>query len=435
MADWTLLLAASPLNQEPGTNGLISPLSLASGISVTMKNDDIDALSFTVPGRHYQTALIETGVTDVLVYRNDAVIQRFRVTARAFSSSNGNLTCQVTGSSYRELLNATVFADEGSNLNHLSWEADTEQTAIAYTIIQDAQAKSSGTLGITRGVVPANLLNVTAFVEDLSTTVEPQWFFAVGSSRGQGIQRLANGESTPVTVPPEGVLPGFDWSIDPDPNAPLTGLVFNAWNKEARRTSSELVTDFLLSEATMATWSMVEDMGAYANVVRVHGVRAEVDGVLLAMPEDAWVPADHNPIDHPERGRWEFDLGTELDTTEKVAARAENEYRAHTLFADAWTVTLTPGRWEGPDSFWLGDNLRVMLQVDAVNDEGNATGVSVLEFPPADDLTKTLRVQEISVSVDSSGAESVTVGLNRPPFSLLDQIAAVQTQVTEVARR
>lgn len=418
MADWTLLLSRSPLNTVTGT-GVITPLTLVSGVSMSYALDDIDTISFSVPGRHYQAGLILEGETDVLAVRDDVVVQRFRVVSKTFGSSSGTVTCNVTASSYREIVNGWIFADGDTR----TWDDPTEQTEVAWEIISEGQAKPQGNLGLglTRGVMPGVEIDVVLEPLDVDLETKKVEYFDDGSARGAAIQALADGVQTE-----EGVSPGFEWTIEPDPSDPMTKMKFNAWNKGGRHYASGVPADFLLSEANMATWTVASDMSNYFNVGRIAvAVGSDTNneatgvGVVTGFEPPVWIPADKEPeLEADERrGRWEKNIPNDkYSTPEQIEAYGENVYaEAHERF-DEWSCTLQPGRWEGRGDFWVGDTLRVVLQVPAVDEDGNETGDLNL------DIDKEMRVYKIDITIGTGGAEQISLALNRPQVDILDQL-------------
>jgi len=66
----SLALFNSPLNTGAGTTGQIAALGLASGRKLTFDLVNAHTLSFTLPGRHPTTALVQVGISDVLAWWN-----------------------------------------------------------------------------------------------------------------------------------------------------------------------------------------------------------------------------------------------------------------------------------------------------------------------------------------------------------------------------
>jgi hypothetical protein len=418
MATWTLLLMTSPRNTFGGT-GLVTPLTRASGISLGFSVNDIETLSFSLPGRHYQTALIEEGVSDVIAYRDELVIQRFRVVSMAIGASGTNVTVSVTCSSYKEVVNGWLIHEEDSrNYPVLAGQSADD---VAWAILDEGQSKPDRNLGMTRGLAPADpLADHTGYEpDDVSVDLTPLYFFAAGESRMAAIDRIG------------AVVDGFDWSIDPDPADPLGALKANFWNRGERHTDGfpSGLSNFLLSEASMASWSTTRDMSNYANVLRVTG-GTPTDNTVITLPADAeWRPADKNPDLSLDRGAWEALVTTDSVDQDEVARFADEQYALHTLKAQEWTCALMPGRWQGPSDFWVGDICRVLLRVETLDDSGRSTGEYLLDVDDA------MRVVTVNIGVGTSGSEDVTLQLNRPIPTLFDQLYKLRRQINNIQRR
>lgn len=597
MATWTLYLMETPLNTPGGQTGLVTPLTLASGVSMGYKIDDIDTLSFSVPGRHFQTGLIHEATSDIIAYRDDEVMQRFRVTSLALEGTGTSVTVNATCSAYREVVNAWMFhgstdigvttftgatdmlstaiphtlvvgdtvtfsdfelialdagsvsqvgsgsrwfvinvpssttfqisdapggttwnqigdvralhtyirgdvldypgeimgkvtfaaatdlgtttyvhtlavgdqiefgpitstngvlADtryyvktvpssttftfsltpggstvdiftDGSTIFLRRLTATNDPVAVAWNILNEGQVKVDGDLSCTQGVAPVTALTRRAYEastigEDVNPTTAAH-YFSPGQSRADGINQLANLDD------------GFEWAIEPDPADPWASLVFNTWNRGGRFTATAGSSDFVLSEASMASWSLTNDMSEYANVLRVSPNSDTIDGTVGGLDPPVWRPVTENPSGTgadpfaESKGRWEMDLTSTQYKPDLVAAYADEQLVIHQDRSSQLGCTLVPGRWGGKDDFWLGDSMRMLLQVALVDDENVPTGDYLI------DLDDVVRAVGINITVGTDGSEQVTLELNRTSKSLLDTLYRLQGDVSTMKRR
>lgn len=153
MPTWSLLHRPSPLNAGDTTRWY-GELTKASGRKLTFSTVEPATLTFDMPGNHPQTAALEPLLTDVLAFRDAEVTQRFRIVSRSLSKDGGVLKASFSAVSYKALLDAWV-VHSGDTKHFLN----AEQTAIAWTVISEGQARANGALGLTRGILPATTVN------------------------------------------------------------------------------------------------------------------------------------------------------------------------------------------------------------------------------------------------------------------------------------
>jgi hypothetical protein len=419
MTEWVVLLAHSPLNTAGGTSGLLGPLKLATGVSVDFNLDDHDTLTFTLPGDHYQTGYVRAGVTDVILERDGVTVQRFRVMSRKFDASGPNFTCSVTAWSYRAVLDEWIFHSTDKLDYETVSETDptAEQSAIAWNIVNEGQAKAHGNLNVSRGITPSVPVYRQLYIEDVSDGA-PQHYFSVAQPRGSEIQsKIASLED------------GFEWSIEPDPAKPRTHLKFNTWNVGHRNYHSGGISPLLLSPATMESWSIDETMDEYANVIRVVGSTA-TDVVGGEGPE-AWRPVSESPAGSPPEGRWERDVPTDIPTQAEVDAYAAKAIADYTGYTAQWSIKLQPGRWNGPSHLWVGDSARLIVNIPPRDDDGN-----VIEG--AEDVVSindTLRCIGVQVSISSTGTEDVSLTINKTKRDFLTYVRRLSDRLASIERR
>lgn len=430
MASWTLLLMENPLANSGGS-GQIGELTKATSrqLSFTIAGDT--SLSFAMPGRHQQTAQIIPLISDVLAIRSvsdpitgaetSRVVQRFRVVSRQLDKAGGVLTASFSAVSYKALLGAWILHDTDVR----SWATSTEQTAIAWSILAEGQSKAAGSLGITRGHQPTTpvmrIYGPTTSTDGTTTTTTP--YFPAGKTRLEAIQDLADNQG------------GFEWDIEPDPAAPYTAMVFNAWNvvDGGRNQHAPDISDLVLDDGgSVAGYSHTVTPSDYADVVRFSGGG---DGTVTLNP--AWYPTTQDPTETPPEGRWERDLSdTDLVDQNTINTRSSAAYTTAHDYVPELTVNLRRGRWQGPDQLWLGDRARVII-TEAVEDISDPSPGNLNDWivyiggagdPPA-------KVAQLDVTVDDLGAEDVSITLDRSMSTTISEVKGILSRLRKLERR
>lgn len=407
---WTLLHMKSPLNtdrDESLETGQIGELTTASSRKLTFSTVDADTLSFDMPGNHLQTARITPLVDDVLVFRGEVPVQRFRVVSRQLSKDSGVLKAQFTAVAYKALLDAWIFHDAEPR----SFVA-TEQTDIAWEIIRSGLSTFAGAdMGLSRGTLPQTLV-----VRDLIGSIEeggdrPEYFLP-GMKRREAIDNVSN------------MINGFEWSIDPDPLDPYRLLKFNTWNVGKRTVHPDRSPLVLDDGGSMTSWSHTVTPTDYGNVIRHTGTSSVEEGQRALEP--VWWPSTRNPVEPAPEGRWERDINnSDLTTQSAVDSYARSAYEQVHDYVPEISANLRRGVWRGPGQLWVGDKARFIVTepVDGV------PGEWILY------IDEDVRVIEVNVDVDEQGAEDVSLALNRPPFSSDRDARRVYDRLTRLERR
>lgn len=402
-AAWSFWLIDTPLNtQVNGGNGLIGQLDLASDRSMTFNLTDPDTLSFSMPLRHPDTAKVQVMSTDVVAICNDRVVQRFRVKSRRRSKSGDQLSASFAAVAYKAVVGAWIVHDQPTTStgtlpkNTLDWPASLNPAQrtppqIMWTILSEGQATSPAHyIALTRGNVPAGAVAVELDATGGGTNAD-QHYLQPGMTRQQALDQVA------------GLDPGYEWSIDPDPAAPLTGLKLNVWRAGERTqftgTGLDAYSSLVLeSGSTVADWDENEDPGEWANVARVTGLdTSSVDTAGVAAT--AWRPAGQvpNQVDYgdgaglrwPVEGAVERDIGAGRTTPQAIGLTADFEAAQALDYQPEYTVTLAGGKWPGVQALWVGDRTRVVI--------------------PDVNLSAYLRVASVNVGLDSSGSGTVSM--------------------------
>jgi hypothetical protein len=339
MTGWKLI--AGPASDGPDTE-----LTAATGRKLTCRLGQPSDVAFILDGRHEQALAVDELISDIWTYRDRELLHRGRV---GTTTDNGNADSHTTvynAPCYRALLDRRRIDDA----DKLSYVAE-DQAAITWQLIQATQGKTGGNLGITRGTG-----QTTGYLRDRLLTP--------GKYIGETINQLADLDG------------GFDWEIDPL-------LRLNIYNP-ARGRATDVVLNYPGAVASFTRTVLPAD---YANAIRA------------TAGTDPRAPEYREAADLATRpeGRWETDRGFP-DILEQSTLAAKADY----LLADAavlrptYTLTLKQGRYPGPQSLWLGDSCRVVIQSGRLNEDSLQ------------------RVMEIVFDIDDNGAETVRVTVGRP---------------------
>lgn len=411
MATWAALLMETPRNTPAGTTGIITPLSLASGLAPSFTVDDIDTISFSLPGGHYHSALVVAGATDVILTRDEKVVQRYRVVSKSISAQGGQTTVQVTASDYREVVNNWILHDGTVSPDPLDYPFTTGESAdeVAWLILNRAQSRSTERdIRLTRGLLPTiGLPDHLGYVNDDTTST----FFTGGQSIKEAVDTILH------------VDDGCDWSIEPNPADPYGALVFNTWNRGQRHNPAFPggLSTLLLSTGSMASFST--DQVPHKNVLRASGLTDDTGPSVVR-----WAPAGENPTEFTEAGAWEATVSTDQPNYDQVEKFLAEQYDLAVTGQGNWQVTLHPREWLGPDDLWIGDSARLVVQLGTVDDGGDPTDDLLL------DVDDVMRVVRLTVTISGAG-ETLSLELNRPSVSLLDEIYQLRTDLAAQRRR
>ena len=83
-----------------------------------------------------------------------------------------------------------------------------------------------------------------------------------------------------------------------------------------------------------------------------------------------------------------------------------------------YSLQLAPGVWNGPETCWLGDTIRLVAR------SGHRL-----------DVDTDVRIVEIGVDVGDDGGETVTLVCDRPPPDLFRASHADRSRLTNLERR
>ena len=342
-------------------------LTYARNRSLDLKLSEPSTASFTIDGRSEQAAAIAELASEVSVYRDRELLFRGFIGSTADTVSEDRHDVQVTVVDYR------------GRLDRLLIDADTTYTTaldrnISWDLIDDAQAKTGGDLGISRGPALSGLTSRTIT-------------FTGGISVREALDRLAS------------LAPGFDWDITPEREFVLF---------DQRGANNGVILDY---GGLVSAVSVNFDPSTYANAVRVSG-----DATTTAQTAAA------GDIGSRPEGRYEAQQGiSDITTDATLASRATLLLAEKQLIRSSFTVTLRNGdndliRWGGPTDIGLGDTCRMVVRSGRL------------------DVNRLVRVFEIRVSIGANNDETVTLTLDAPEETFVDRIRRQQARLEVLER-
>lgn len=397
MSDWSFFLFDTPLNTDSGT-GQITELTAANGRKLTFSLTEGADFSFAMPGSHWQTPLVRPGLTDVIAFRDDRPMQRFHVLQRTMAKQGGVVSCSYQAVSYRALLEKWLIHD-GATRDF----SQVEQTAIAWTLISQAEARAGEQWNLARGIEPD-----TSVLRDRlpGPDGDPSHGFDAGTAVGDAVRDLSR------------VTNGFEYDIEPSAAAPQTALHFNAWNLGLRKQHDGEFSDLVLDDGgTMAEWTRIDSMADYGNVVRAQGRAPTGENTTGATGPVSWRPSPASTSPASPYGRWERAVSSEATTQTSLDAFAQGERDRLLDPAPEWSAVLRGGRWD-PDALFVGDYARV-----------------VVSDLPDEDVDETMRVQKVDVTLSDEGVEVVSLALGRPPVDYVRFRQDLERRLARLERR
>lgn len=270
--------------------------------------DDGCTFSFTVPGYTPEAAAISELDTDIWLYRDGLLDQRFRIIQIDQSwGTSGEDNVSVTAVCYRR-----VFAGRYLNTN-LSFD-QVSQGDIIWDLIDHSQNLVNGNLGITAG--------------SLGPTILRDRNYEAGQNILDIIKDLCN------------VINGPSWEINEN-------LQLNVSQYSLFPTNPAPI----ILGATASSMSRPSGASKFANVALVSGNQQETS---FEIAEAVSLPAD-------PRGRWERRASyPSVSLQQTLVDHADGlltEYQAPTTI---WAVEVEPERFFGDAQYELGDFVRVV---------------------------------------------------------------------------
>jgi hypothetical protein len=364
----------------PASGGHELALTEASARRYTARLNDNSELSFSIDGRHEQSAAIEELSTDIHLLFSDStgttILDRCRVGQTRDDVGETEHRVEVTCLDYRAVLARRRLYSDAT----LTYTA-VDQAEIAWSMINYTQGKAGGNLGISKGWVGT------------SPTGQPRdRTYEAGDSIGERIQELSE------------VIDGYDWDITP---TSASALRLDVWSPE--RGSDRGVV--LIHGGLAAQVQREVNPSDYANALRYTGASDPA-----TTPDESEATDLAQPDVFPQ-GRWDAAFGDDGLTQDGLDDRAAWQLAQSQVVTPVYTVRLTRGSWDGPDHIWLGDTVRLVvrsgrLAVDAA-----------------------LRVHEVEIALDGDGGENITLTLGGPRPDFRRWPSAIDKRLKNLERR
>lgn len=357
-------------------------LSHLTSRELTVSLTEPNRVSFSVNGLDPEAALLSEGISDVWWVRENVVMFRGRLVSATdtVDETTHEIACECVD--YRGLLDqrSVVSPDEfhpgeadfgREYLFDDHWKLED----IAWDLIADAQALPGGDLGVTKGI-----FTPTGQEKDIT--------FRDGDSVLSCLNTLSQAD------------PGFEFTIDHNRK-------FNLYYPR-RGVDRGVKLDY---GGLIAHLTRVVDLPAtYANWTRSSGDQQMSSEDPLGWKVERAVP---DLATRPE-GRWdkEFPNAPELLTETALAGAAARNFAVASDTTPRYDLTFSPGQWEGPNHVWVGDTVTVHAQRGRLN------------------VATTTRVQTLTLSLDQSNHETVSVSVGPPPVDPVAYIARTLRQLT-----
>jgi hypothetical protein len=356
------LIALSPQGEA------LSDLIGATSKKFTFRLNEPSSVEWAMAGDDPGAAVVDELTTDVEAWRNGVRLFRGRVGPSGDEVGPTDHRVAFSAADYRAMLDRRIIWADATYTG-------IDQSAIAWDLIADAQL--IGGMGIT------NASTATGVTRDRT--------YEAGKNLGEAIQQLSE------------VIGGFDWDISPE-------MGFRTWYPRRG-----IEADFVAVWGdTVSQVSRQLDPSGYANAIRFSGA----DGVTPTTRQvaDLYEPSGEvNPI-YP--GRFDAQEGdTDITTTAALGEKADAALAERGVIRPSYKVTLMPGVWDGPATFWLGDICRLIVRRGRL------------------DVDTEARVHEITVTDDGNGGETVEVTFDRAPASVLKRITRDAARLDRLERR
>jgi hypothetical protein len=368
-------------------SGVIGDLEQASGRSLTWATPDGSQLSWTMPGNHAESLLAgNPGIpglwemcTDAVLWRDPGTgpvkLWRGRVSAGNDTADGDNYTIPWTAVDYKALFATRLLLDGDT----LTFSASTDVAAIAWALISTCQARTNGSMGLSKSTDGWNLSGTA----NTGKTFGASFVVTPGTDLQSALNTLLAGDTTA----PAGAAAGFDWWIDADLKVHIRSRNQTAPLPPGRGNASTFVADYGGMVQSFTRTPLVDQ---YANLVRGDGG---------TVPSTASAPT----LTTDPMGRVERAITVSVDTTQATAQQnalvAQGTAEAlltGNLPASSFSLVLARGVWS-PDVLGVGDNVPV---VGLPGRLAHFNGVQ--------------RALSLQIDVGDDGDETVTVTIQRP---------------------
>lgn len=407
-SDWSFAIG------PPGS--ITRELNAASSRKVTFSLTEPHEASVVIDGFDLAAREIVELATDLYVFRRrdleDAreLLYRGRIGKTADSISADGHEVTVPSTSYKGVLkrrllmtgfssanSAYTVGDSSGNGRGQRWgvgntingspSPSIDQMVIAWELVDGIQQLSNGDLGIVNGVGQSS-----GKLRDRT--------FQMGDPIADQIDSLSD------------VIDGFDWDITPTYTNGSSGLKLDRWYR-ARGIVRNEVLAYLQSGSNLRSVQRQVDSSDFANAIRSKGRAPESSGSVQGVEP---APVERYATPGPE-GRWDKLFDEDSTTAAGLAERADWRVADASLIRPSYTVELKPGVWRGPDHFWLGDTVKLVVQSGRLN------------------VQTDVRVQTIDISIDDNGDESVSVTLGYPKKDFKSKLSSIDRRLSRLERR
>lgn len=327
--------------------------------------------SFTINGLDPQAAIPQEIADDLVCLRDTRRLFLGRLGATDDTLDGTGHQTTFAAVDYRGMLDRRIIWP-GSRTTF----AQVDQRDIAWSLITDTQ--NLGTVG--GGGINSSSLGITT--SSVPTGVKRDRTYNEGDTIGTLLTDLSL------------VVGGFDWEVD----AFKSFNIFYPLRGKPSGAGAVLSYGGNVSQVTRTI-----DTSTFANAIRYSGATGIPAAVAVARPG-------------PE-GRWEKQVG---DTTVVLAStlveKAAYELALDSTILPSYQVTLTGGWWT-PELVWLGDYVTLVVKSGRLN------------------ITATLRVVTIDVTIDDTGHEVVVLTLGQSLGSFFDKLAKYTQRFQNLERR
>ncbi len=317
--------------------------------------------------------LIDELITDLWVYRDGVSLFRGRVYGPTSDHlSAATYTYDVKAFDYRQLLwRRLLYADR-------TW-ANTEQTVIAWNLIQDTQNQLGGDMGIR-----SSLINPLSVGWPSTGVNRPSVIFTAGSTVWDSLRKLNQ------------MANGFDLDIDQN-------RVANLYYPQ-RGADNGVVLDY---GGVLTAVERTFEPATFANAIRQSGASG-VTTVTTTVPNIAITP----------EGRWDAQYGDiDLTTADMVAQTSATNIALASTALPTYQLHMARGAWGGPSHFWLGDYVLVVIQTGRLNEVVKG------------------RVFQMDISVGSSDTEDVIVTVGNLHHDIESVLKGLAKRIIPLTRR
>lgn len=272
--------------------------------------DDGCSISFTCRGDSTAAQLIDELVTDIWLYRDGSLQQRFRVTSvNQQWGPDGEDDVTVSGTCYRRLL-------KKSHVRTPLTFTNTSQGTIVWDLIQHAQAATGGNLGLTLGSAgPVVLRDRT---------------YDVGQNIFDAITELTKIDN------------GITWNVNADLEVyvyPITGTGV-VWGSPAQL------------GVTTRSMSRPSSASKFANAGIVSGDSQATTPIVV---QTAGINAD-------PRGRWErFVSSSNAKTQAQLTELADGLLEESISPVTTWELQMEPSRYFYDSEYETGDEITIVV--------------------------------------------------------------------------